>query len=98
LAAEDPDLWSNGVRKLKNPFVKRHPENRKNPTDITIAAISEPAEEWEQQKDVGVGSEDRNKIEEVERRRKWITDEVEYEARLMTGWDYGMRAPYGYRE
>ena len=47
---------------------------------------------------MGVGSEDRNKIEEVERRRKWITDEVEYEARLMTGWDYGMRAPYGYRE
>ena len=45
LAMEDPDFRSNGVRKLKNPFIKRHPENTKDPRDIPTAAISEPVQQ-----------------------------------------------------
>ena len=72
LAVEDPDFRSNGFRKLKNPFIKRHPENRKNPRDNPIVAISEPVQQNDgNPRCVEVGREDRNKIEEVERRRKW---------------------------
>ena len=90
LAVEDPDFMSNGVRKLKNPFIKRPPENRQDPRDIPIAAISGPV----QQKDGNpryreVGREDMNKIEEAEGRRKWRTDAGEYEARQMAGCDGG---------